>query len=102
MFGLKDLEAIISERASADAGQSYTASLLEKGINKCAEKFGEEAIETIIAASTNNRHELTRESADVLFHLLVLLKAADIQLSDVLGELESRTAQSGHQEKASR
>lgn len=102
MFGLKDLETIIAKRASADADQSYTASLLEKGVNKCAEKFGEEAVEVIIAAATNNRQELTRESADVLFHLLVLLKAADIPLSDVLSELESRTAQSGHQEKASR
>ena len=102
MFGLNDLEAIISERAEAGADQSYTASMLAKGVFKCAEKFGEEAIEAIIAASTNNREELTRESADVLFHLLVLLKASEIPLSQVLSELQRRTTQSGHQEKASR
>lgn len=102
MFTLKELEKIIAERASEAPDKSYTASLLNKGRNKCAEKFGEEAIETIIAAVTNEREELTTEAADVLFHLLVLLKAADIPLSDVLDELGRRTQQSGHEEKASR
>jgi len=102
MFTLKDLEKIIASRADDEIVQSYTASLLAKGANKCAEKFGEEAIEVIIAAATNNRNELTKETADVLFHLLVLLKAADIPLNDVLQELERRTGLSGHEEKASR
>ena len=102
MFSLKQLEKIIAQRANATTQNSYTASLLAKGTNKCAEKFGEEAIEAIIAAATNQPQELTNEVADVLFHLLVLLKSADIPLSDVLDELEKRTAQSGHEEKASR
>ncbi len=102
MFDLTELENIINERANAGARQSYTASLLEKGTGKCAEKFGEEAIEAIIAAVVNNRDELTRETADVLFHLLVLLKSVDIPLSDVMSELHRRTARSGHEEKASR
>ena len=102
MFKLTDLENIINHRADAGTDKSYTASLLAGGINKCAEKFGEEAIEAIIAAASQNRDELTRESADVLYHLLVLLKAAKVPLGDVLAELEKRTAQSGHQEKASR
>jgi len=102
MFDLLDLEKIISQRASAGADQSYTSSLLAKGTNKCAEKFGEEAVEAIIAAATKNRDELTNETADVLFHLLVLLNSANIPLSDVMAELHHRTAQSGHAEKASR
>ena len=102
MFTLKDLEKIIAERAGEEPDKSYTASLLAKGLNKCAEKFGEEAIETIIAATTNDQTELTSEAADVLFHLLVLLKSAEIPLSDVLDELERRTGQSGLAEKASR
>ena len=102
MFALDDLEAIIEERSHAGADQSYSASMLAKGINKCAEKFGEEAVEAIIAAVANNRQELTNEAADVLYHLLILLNAANIPLSDVLKELQRRTGQSGHQEKASR
>lgn len=102
MFNLSDLEKIIGERAKAGSDKSYTASLLEKGVNKCAEKFGEEAIEAIIAAATENKKELTNETADVLFHLLVLLKAADIPLEAVFNELENRTGQSGLEEKKSR
>ncbi len=102
MFTLKQLEEIIAKRADAGSDKSYTASLLAKGVSKCAEKFGEEAIETIIAAASGNQQELTAETADVLFHLLVLLKSADIPLSDVLDELERRTTQSGLQEKALR
>ncbi|MCP4185347.1 MAG: phosphoribosyl-ATP diphosphatase, partial [Hyphomicrobiales bacterium] len=83
MFDLTELESIIGRRAKDNTEQSYTASLLAKGTNKCAEKFGEEAIETIIAAATQNRDELTAETADVLFHLLVLLKSANIPLSEV-------------------
>ncbi|MCF6320196.1 MAG: phosphoribosyl-ATP diphosphatase [Rhizobiaceae bacterium] len=102
MFTLKDLEKIIASRAGETAAKSYTASLLAKGTHKCAEKFGEEAIEAIVAAATGNRDELTREAADVLFHLLVLLKSENIALSEVLDELERRTDRSGHEEKASR
>ncbi len=102
MFDLTELEHIIARRAKDSVEQSYTASLLAKGTNKCAEKFGEEAIEAIIAAATQNRDELTAETADVLFHLLVLLKSANIPLSEVMTELQHRTAQSGHVEKASR
>ena len=102
MFTLKDLEKIIAERAGDTPDKSYTASLLAKGTTKCAEKFGEESIEAIIAAVSNNRDELTKEVADVLFHLLVLLKASDLPLSNIMDELEARTSQSGHTEKASR
>jgi phosphoribosyl-ATP pyrophosphohydrolase len=102
MFDLTELENIIDRRAKDSVKQSYTASLLAKGTNKCAEKFGEEAIEAVIAAATQNRDELTSETADVLFHLLVLLKSANIPLSEVMAELKHRTAQSGHAEKASR
>ncbi len=102
MFDLSDLEKTIDARANAGIEHSYTASLLAKGVNKCAEKFGEEAIEAVIAAATGNRDELTNEAADVLFHLLVLLKAGDVPFSSVLKELERRTGQSGLEEKASR
>lgn len=101
-FTLEQLNAIIDERAKASDGLSYTASLIEKGVKKCAEKLGEEATEAVIAAVTNDRAELTKESADVLYHLLVLLKVSDIELDDVLKELEQRTTQSGLAEKASR
>ncbi|MEL7428680.1 MAG: phosphoribosyl-ATP diphosphatase [Pseudomonadota bacterium] len=101
-FSLSDLETIISARAGEDADASYTASLLGKGVEKCAEKFGEEAIEAIIAAVAKNGPGLVNETADVLFHLLVLLKASDITLEEVMQELKRRTGQSGHSEKASR
>ena len=102
MFTLKQLETIIAERAGATPDRSYTASLLAKGTGKCAEKFGEEAVEAIVAAVSGDKAELTKEVADVLFHLLVLLKAAGVSLDDVLIELEQRTGRSGHAEKASR
>ena len=101
-FTLDDLAKIIDERAGDPQEISYTASLLNKGTAKCAEKFGEEAVEAVIAAVSGNRTELTKESADVLFHLLVLLKDAGVPFSEVLEELSARTIQSGHQEKASR
>ncbi len=102
MFTLKQLEKIIASRADQSPQNSYTASLLEEGRQKCAEKFGEEAIEAIVAAVGSDQAQLTSETADVLYHLLVLLKSADLPLSDVLDELERRTVQSGHAEKASR
>ncbi|GHA23249.1 phosphoribosyl-ATP pyrophosphatase [Devosia pacifica] len=101
-FTLEDLDARIAERASASADVSYTAKLLERGIEKCAQKLGEEATESVIAAVTGNKAELTKEASDVLYHLLVLLRAADVPLEAVMAELEARTAQSGLAEKASR
>lgn len=101
-FTLEQLNAIIDERAKAGDGSSYTASLINKGVKKCAEKLGEEATEAVIAAVTNDRVELVKESADVLYHLFVLLKVSDIAFDDVLKELEQRTSQSGLAEKASR
>lgn len=101
-FSLTDLEAIIADRAAASADESWTAKLLAKGPEKCAEKFGEEAIEAVIEAVKNDKAGLTSEAADVLFHLLVMLKSRDVALADVLAELERRQSQSGLAEKASR
>lgn len=101
-FTLEDLETIIAERALQSEDTSYTASLLAGGTTKCAKKFGEEAVETILAAMSEDRQHLCSETADTLYHLLVLLRSRGVQLSDVMAELEARTAQSGHQEKASR
>ncbi|WP_370400904.1 phosphoribosyl-ATP diphosphatase [Sulfitobacter sp. JB4-11] len=99
---LDDLYATISARKSADPATSWTAQLLSKGPEKCAEKFGEEAIEAIVEAVKGDRAALTNEAADVLYHLLVMLAARDVPLSDVLDTLATRQAQSGLSEKASR
>ena len=101
-FSLEELDKRLAARAAASVDESYTASLIAKGIEKCAEKLGEESVETIISAVTGNKKGLTGEAADVLYHLLVVLRAADVPLADVMAELERRTAQSGHAEKASR
>ena len=101
-FTLEKLNAIIGERAKSGDPQSYTASLFTKGVKKCAEKLGEEAIEAIIAAVAHDKGELKKEAADVLYHLLVLLKISEIELDDVMKELEGRTRQTGLQEKAGR
>lgn len=101
-FTLNTLERIIDERASATDGSSYTATLVSCGAEKCAQKMGEEAVETAIAAAVGNREELVRESADLLYHLLVVLKVSGIPLKEVMGELDRRTAQSGLAEKAAR
>jgi phosphoribosyl-ATP pyrophosphohydrolase len=101
-FSLSDLERIVAERASASPDQSWTAKLFAAGQAKAAKKLGEEAVETVIAAISQDRKNLTEEAADLLYHLLVVLKIADIPLSDVFAELERRTGQSGLQEKASR
>lgn len=101
-FSLNDLEKIVAERAMASPDQSWTAKLVAAGQTKAAKKLGEEATETVIAAVAQDRKELVGESADLLYHLLVVLKIADIPLQDVLDELQHRTAQSGLQEKASR
>jgi len=99
---LDDLEAIITSRKSADPDSSWTAKLLAKGPEKCAEKFGEEAIEAIIACAKDDRDNLTSEAADVLYHLLVMLASRDIALADVMAVLDARTGQSGIAEKAAR
>ena len=99
---LEQLENLIAQRSSAPSGESWTAQLLKKGPEKCAEKFGEEAIELIIEAVKNDSEGLINEAADVMYHLLVLLKSREISLSHVLAELERRTAQSGLTEKAAR
>jgi phosphoribosyl-ATP pyrophosphohydrolase len=101
-FTLEALAGTISSRAGAEAGASYTKSLMEAGVARCAKKFGEEAVEAVIAAMEGDRAHLTAEAADVLYHLLVLLHVGGVSLHDVLDELERRTAQSGHAEKASR
>ena len=102
MFSLETLAEIVARRASVEAGASYTRSLLDKGATHCAKKFGEEATEAVIAAVAQDQTALCAEAADVLYHLLVVLRARDVPLSLVMAELERRTAQSGHQEKASR
>ncbi len=99
---LEELEARIAIRAAASPEDSYTAKLIARGMNKAAQKLGEEATEAVIAAVTNDRAELVKESADVLYHLLVVLKAANVPLAEVMTELDARTAQSGLAEKAAR
>ncbi|MEM0907494.1 MAG: phosphoribosyl-ATP diphosphatase [Pseudomonadota bacterium] len=101
-FSLDRLDAIIASRLADPEAASYTRKLAAKGIDKCAEKFGEEAVETVIAAVQRDRAALTAEAADTLYHLLVLLNVSDLCLADVVGELEGRTQQSGLAEKASR
>jgi phosphoribosyl-ATP pyrophosphohydrolase len=99
---LARLAATISARRSATSSASYTKSLLDKGAAACAKKLGEEAVETIIAAVGESDENLCAEAADLLYHLLVLLESRNVPLVAVLSELDRRTAQSGHAEKASR
>ena len=99
---LEDLFASIEVRATADPEKSWTASLLAQGPEKCAEKFGEEAIDAIIEAVKDDKMRLTSEAADVLFHLLVMLKSRGVALGDVMDELARRQGQSGLSEKAAR
>jgi phosphoribosyl-ATP pyrophosphohydrolase len=99
---LERLAEIIAKRAGADPDGSYTAALLAKGPGKCAEKFGEEAVEAIVAAAGGDRAGLTYEAADVLYHLQVMLAASGVSWSEVLAELERREGVSGIAEKASR
>jgi phosphoribosyl-ATP pyrophosphohydrolase len=99
---LDQLAATIEARKGADPDTSWTAKLLSKGPEKCAEKFGEEAVEAVIEAVKGDRAGLTAEAADVLYHLLVMLAARDVSLADVLAELERREGTSGIVEKAAR
>ena len=102
MTTLETLAATIAARKGADPDTSWTAKLLSSGPEKCAEKFGEEAVEAIIAAVKGDRDNLTAEAADVLYHLLVMLTARDVSLDDVLAELARREGTSGIAEKAAR
>ncbi|MCH2250228.1 MAG: phosphoribosyl-ATP diphosphatase [Cognatishimia sp.] len=102
MSTLNDLAETIAQRAKADPDSSWTAKLLAKGPEKCAEKFGEEAVEAIIEAVKDNREGLIAESADVLFHLLVMLQSRGVTLDEVFEELARRQGTSGIAEKASR
>jgi phosphoribosyl-ATP pyrophosphohydrolase len=99
---LERLAATIAARAGADATGSHTATLLARGAGKCAEKFGEEAVEAIVAAASGDKAGLVHEAADVLYHLQVMLHAAGVPWMDVTGELERREGRSGIEEKALR
>jgi phosphoribosyl-ATP pyrophosphohydrolase len=101
-FTLEDLDARVAERALASPDESYTAKLLAAGVARCAKKLGEESAELLIAAVAGTKAETTAEAADLLYHLLVLLKASDVSLDEVMAELDQRTAQSGLAEKAAR
>lgn len=99
---LQELAETIAARKTADPDSSWTAKLLAQGPEKCAEKFGEEAIEAIIEAIKGDKDALTAEAADVIFHLLVMLTARDVSLDDVMAELAKRQGTSGITEKANR
>jgi phosphoribosyl-ATP pyrophosphohydrolase len=101
-FSLADLENIVASRAEASPEESWTAKLVAGGQPKAAKKLGEEAVEAVIAAVSGDRENLTYEAADVIFHLLVVLKIAGIPFSEVMAELERRTVKSGIAEKAAR
>ena len=101
-LALDRLFATIAARKIADAGSSYTAKLLKDGVERCAKKFGEEAVEAAIAAVAGKKDATIAESADVLYHLLVLWAACGIKPEDVYGALAAREGRSGLEEKASR
>jgi phosphoribosyl-ATP pyrophosphohydrolase len=102
MFTLDELAQTIDQRAGASAEASYTRSLIDRGAVHCARKFGEEAIEFALAAAAEDEGAVRAEAADVLYHLLVTLRARGVPLSSVMDELGKRSKQSGHEEKASR
>lgn len=101
-FTLADLEAIVAERGRSGAPDSWTAKLFAKGMDKAAQKLGEEAVETVIASVRGDRAGVVAESADLLYHLLVVLALANVSVEEVMAELEKRTGRSGIAEKASR
>ncbi len=101
-FSLAELEEIIAARAAADPDASWTARLVAGGMEKACEKLGEEAIETVIAALSRDRDGTCRETADLLYHLLVVLHLKGVAIEDVMAELQQRTARSGLAEKAAR
>ena len=99
---LAELARTVEARKSADGESSYTASLLNQGVESCAKKFGEEAVEMILAAASGNTAHTKAEAADVLYHFAVLLEVSGVSLDDVMTELERRQGTSGHAEKAAR
>ena len=99
---LKELEAVLQQRKSADADTSYVASLHAKGLNKILEKVGEESTETVLAAKDGNREEIIKETADLWFHTMVMLSHLEISSEEVLDELKRRFGLSGLDEKAAR
>ncbi|MDX2205470.1 MAG: phosphoribosyl-ATP diphosphatase [Hyphomicrobiaceae bacterium] len=99
---LTRLAALIHSRRAESASNSYTRELLDSGIERCAKKLGEEAVETVIAALGSDKVALRKEAADLLYHLLVVLELKGVTLGEVLGELEARTGTSGLVEKAQR
>ena len=99
---LEKLAGDVAVKADASPDESYTAKLLSKGVARCAKKFGEEALELALASVANDKTETTREAADVLYHFLVLLKAAGVSPEDVMAELKRREGTGGLAEKASR
>ncbi|MEZ5788461.1 MAG: phosphoribosyl-ATP diphosphatase [Xanthobacteraceae bacterium] len=101
-FDLHDLEQRIAERAKASADVSYTRKLLDRGTAHCAKKLGEEAVEMILAAVGEDRDRVIAEAADLLYHFVVLLRVRDIKIAEIEAALQSRTAQSGLDEKAAR
>jgi phosphoribosyl-ATP pyrophosphohydrolase len=101
-FTVHDLDKRVRERAKASAEVSYTRKLLDKGVAHCAKKFGEEAVETALAAVSEDRERVIAEAADLVYHLLVVLEARGIALADVEAALAERTARSGIEEKAER
>ncbi|MFD1703900.1 phosphoribosyl-ATP diphosphatase [Methylopila henanensis] len=101
-FSLDDLAAIVDDRSAADAGSSYTRSLIEAGPARVAKKLGEEGVEAALAVACGAKVELVGEAADVLYHLMVALKVRGVSVAEVMAELERRTAQSGLAEKAAR
>lgn len=101
-FTLSDLETIVAARAADTNARSYTRQLLEAGRAKSAKKLGEEAVELALASVMHDRQNAVYEAADLLYHLMVVLRACEIPLDEVLGELERRTVQSGLDEKAAR
>jgi phosphoribosyl-ATP pyrophosphohydrolase len=101
-FTVHDLEKRVRERAAASADASYTRKLLDRGVAYCAKKLGEEAVEAVLAAAAEDRERVIAESADLIYHLLVVLRARDISLAEVEAELALRVKTSGLEEKASR
>ena len=101
-FTLQDLEQRVKTRAQASAEVSYTRRLLDQGVDQCAKKLGEEAIEAVLAAVAEDRERLIAETADLIYHLLVVLAARGVALAEVEAELAKRTQRSGLEEKAAR
>ena len=99
---LEKLASDVAAKASASPDTSYTAKLISQGVSKCAKKFGEEAVELALASVSTDKAETTKEAADVLYHFLVLLRAAGVLPDDVMAELKRREGTGGLMEKASR